>query len=253
MAGIGEVAEGLHRVLAILDTAIHHARQSELLCGDASQIWHEATDGSVSDEVGEVSQSWRLTADRTSEVIHCLIAAHNRVSRYLDKLTGTGCASPVAAEPGGPVCDVRPVHERQPDKVREVQRRVGRGTRGSQARGAWLKPNGEVEDVRSGEDTPWFTETERVLRELGGVQGQRLARLAVHIEVQFLVRMKGRKANETLILDRDPCGVPPDKPLPFTCDSQLGNLIRNLLEPGSTLTVVDPDGRLWKYPKEKKR
>ena len=54
--------------------------------------------------------------------------------------------------------------------------------------------------------------------------------------------------NVTLVLSRRPCGTPPDAAEPFTCDSQLANLIRATGRP-LKLTVIDPDGKVWVYPK----
>ncbi|WP_189224329.1 hypothetical protein [Saccharothrix coeruleofusca] len=75
--------------------------------------------------------------------------------------------------------------------------------------------------------------------------------MATHIEVQMvLARMgTGQVGGEvTLVLSRPPCGTPPDAAQPFTCDSQLSNLIRSTGR-ALKLTVIDPDGKVWSYPR----
>lgn len=57
----------------------------------------------------------------------------------------------------------------------------------------------------------------------------------------------GAKAFGALIREN---GIADQPPTPFRCDKQLGTVIRKLWPPGSTLTVVDPTGREWTYPKD---
>lgn len=125
---------------------------------------------------------------------------------------------------------------------------------GTPTRGVWVRPDGNTEEIHSGTGTAWYEPAERELRQLGGPAGRALARLATHVEVQFLFRMRKLGITEaTLVLDREPCGTPPRRPAPFTCDAQLGNLIRVLLPAGARLTVIDPGGVAWSYPKETPR
>jgi hypothetical protein len=140
---------------------------------------------------------------------------------------------------------------RRDTAVDESRQRVGRTPSGSQTRGVWIRGDGTVEELQSGQHTPWFAETYRQLRALGGPAGRALTRLATHIEVQMvLARMgKGEVGDDaTLVLSRRPCGSPPDMAEPFTCDSQLANLIRATGR-SLKLTIVDPDGKVWVYPK----
>jgi hypothetical protein len=57
-------------------------------------------------------------------------------------------------------------------------------------------------------------------------------------------------SHATLVLDREPCGVFGKPPQPFQCHAQLDGLISTLLPAGASLTIVDPSGRIWTYPKK---
>jgi hypothetical protein len=56
----------------------------------------------------------------------------------------------------------------------------------------------------------------------------------------------------TIILDRAPGGTPPDPADEWTCDQKLDDIMRRVLPARSTLTVIDPDGTPWRYPKQER-
>lgn len=138
--------------------------------------------------------------------------------------------------------------------IEAARQRIGRGERGEPTRGSWIREDGTATDVGSGRNTAWYEETRRTLIAIGQAAGDRLGRLgtlATHVEMQFVTRMKAEGlSHATLVLDREPCGVFDRPPQPFQCHAQLDGVIRTLLPGGATLTVIDPDGRVWSYPKK---
>jgi SCP1.201-like deaminase len=191
-------------------------------------------------------------AQARERTIVCLAAAERSavlLAAYLGFITGGGTSTPVSdersARPGR--VDL-PAHVRHANVVRDVRARLGRGVRGSETRGAWLHADGSTEDVRSGLDTLWYRRAKAIFSGFGNLRYTRLAR---HCEGQAVVRMQKEQLREaTIILDRAPCGTPPDPADAWTCDQKLDDIMRRLLPAGSVLTVIDPDGKLWMYPKE---
>ncbi|WP_447004274.1 DddA-like double-stranded DNA deaminase toxin [Saccharothrix isguenensis] len=83
----------------------------------------------------------------------------------------------------------------------------------------------------------------RLLKSVGASRHEQS--LATHVEVKLAVRMRQEKRlNETVIIDRQVCGRRPhDMHLSVTCDKRL----KNILSPGSTLTVIERDGTRVTY------
>jgi hypothetical protein len=164
------------------------------------------------------------------------------VNAIIDRLVGGSGSAPIAQSA---VRDSRTSLPR--DLLRRELRRIGRTGYGAETRGTWINDDGSVESITSGRATPWYRRTRAVLTGLG----RRHTALDTHCEAQAVVRMQqeGRR-HATIVLSRRPCGTDDVPPRPYTCDSRLGEIIRRLLPPGSTLTVVDPDEGIWTYPKE---
>lgn len=249
MVSVTEVAAALRGVLACLDEAAVAVMRIASLFDELIDVWTTAVAESASTQVEPGTASWAAARDHAEALSDAIVAARSAVEEYLAALgvdSGDAAGAGTGPAPGS-------LGSTRDTAIHQARQRVGRGVPGSQTRGAWVRDDGGIEELRSGNDTEWFPAADRELRRLGGTRGVALSRLATHLEVQFVVRMRSERISDaTLVLDRPPCGTPPRRPAPFTCDAQLGNLIRALLPAGSVLRVVDPDGGVWTYPKTKK-
>lgn len=200
--------------------------------------------GATAEDAARAQAHLATAGDQVATALAATDQAEQRIRAYLHRIGG------VAAAP----CEQLPAGSDHARLVRQIQQRTAHSPPGTRTVGTLVKPDGTTEPLCSGKDTPWYAETVRELRRLGGPAGRALARLATHIEVQTVLARMGADelAEATLVLSRRPCGTPPDPAAPFTCDSQLDNLIaatgREL-----RLTVIAPDGTVWVYPKRTKK
>jgi hypothetical protein len=251
MNNVGDVVVELRQALALVDNALNHLRSAQDDTESGARAWQSATCGSMSSDVVATAGQWQQVADQLSEIVRGLVILCERIRTYVAGLGGA--SEPVAAPYRSTFDKAQGGDEREVDPVETIRRRVGTTPIGTETKGVWIRADGTTEDLRSGTGTEWYGETRQFLLKLGGRRGRELARLATHIEAQFVRRMAEQGMTEcTLVLSRSPCATPPADAEPFTCDSQLGNMIRALLLPGATLTVVDPQGKTWTYPEARR-
>jgi hypothetical protein len=264
MASIEDVVDGLRGVLDQLTGARRLLAAADLAWEHAAADYSAVTSGASHPETVDLA----------------VLAGHaRRLLRETDELTGR-CESAVNAlidrirGGQGLAAGAEPAHRSYPGVATRERERLGRTQEGRRTSGSWIKDDGTVESVESGPDTPWFEMTRAELIRQGRASGDpaaRLQRLATHVEVQLVVRCGAEltaaaaaaaERGETgwqpqpvglsLRLSRQPCGTEPGIPAVaqrFSCDKQLGTIVRRTLPPGSSLTVVDPDGREWTYPR----
>lgn len=248
---LSEVIAEVQRVLDLIATARRHLRGALARLDETSVGYATTFAGSAA---SDSAQSMACLAEAREHTVAGLAAADRSadlLATYLGVIAG-GRSSVVVSQ-DRPVRRGRvdlPAHVRHADVVRDVRTRLGRGVRGRETRGTWLHADGRTEDIRSGLDTPWFRRAKAIFSGFGNLRYTRLAR---HCEGQAVVRMQKEQLRKaTIILDRAPCGTPPNPVDEWTCDQKLDDIMYRLLPAGSVLTVIDPDGTLWTYPKEER-
>lgn len=240
------VPEQLRQVLNLTEQAAAHVGLSAELLDDAFEVLTSLLSGSNQQDSMELLITLTEARDTCQRLIDSLTRARSDVETILTRVTrliGDGIARDQA--------------------VQHVQKNIAAGIKGTQAQGAWIRPDGSTEDLHSGDHPPWFEVAKSELTKMGGPNGRKLARLARHVEVRLIFQLRheiltGKRdkdipVNETLVMDRPPCFAPPQPPAPFSCHYQLGNIIRVALPAGSTLTVMTSDGKVRVYPKEAKQ
>lgn len=125
---------------------------------------------------------------------------------------------------------------------------------GAQAAGWWLRSDGSRTRVLSGvDDDPdgWQKQAERFLRNAFPGEGRGLLALSRHVEIKIAMRLMGKSpTDEVVVMDRVVCGRDPDTAaLDYTCDK----VLPAILEEGTTLTVIEPDGTRVAYRGRRKR
>ncbi|WP_367136705.1 DddA-like double-stranded DNA deaminase toxin [Saccharothrix sp. HUAS TT1] len=118
----------------------------------------------------------------------------------------------------------------------------------AQAAGWWLHSDGSRTRVLSGEDddpNSWQKQAEQFLKREFPGKGPALAVLAKHVEIKIAIRLLGKPpTHEVVVMDRVVCGRDPKTArYRYTCDGYLPAV----LEEGTTLTVVEPDGTRVTY------
>jgi SCP1.201-like deaminase len=231
---LSEIIDGIRQVLDLIETGRRILRGVLERLDETAAQYATIMRGSAAPESDEITAD--LTRARHQATVGLAVAEQSRqlIAAYLASIAGSGA-------PGISAGDAAlPVRIRHAAKISEAQARLGRGVRGSETRGAWPNPDGSIEDIRSGIDTPWYRRAKAIF---GGFGNLRYTRLARHCEGQAVVRIQKEQLREaTIILDRAPCGTPPDPADEWTCDQKLDDIMRRVLPVGSTLTVIDPDG-----------
>ncbi|WP_112236877.1 DddA-like double-stranded DNA deaminase toxin [Kribbella monticola] len=107
-------------------------------------------------------------------------------------------------------------------------------------RGTWVDENGDKEDLVSGQHDEWFQKVTDFLRERGIPPRDDAGIMSPsHVETKFAMRMRLRGLqHETIMVNKLPCKGQ------FGCEE----LLRDILPPGSTLTVFGPKGFKETYP-----
>ena len=107
-------------------------------------------------------------------------------------------------------------------------------------RGTWVDENGDKEDLVSGEHDEWFQKVTDFLRERGIPPRDDAGIMSPsHVETKFAMRMRVRGLkHESIMVNKLPCKGQ------FGCEE----LLRDILPPGSTLTVFGPKGFTATYP-----
>lgn len=252
MASIQDVIAALRDVLDQVDTARRRLIEAGAGWRDAAVGYSTATTDSHQPEAVDLASQDGHVQNQIRDADQMVGRCQVTVAAIIDRLAGvvgparSSPANKSGGETGGRVVD-QPGHERHADVVRRELRRIGRTGYGVETKGAWINDDGTAEAVTSGTATPWYRRTRAVLAGLG----RRNTALDTHCEAQAVVRMQQEgRTRGILVLSRSPCGVGDMPARPYTCDTRLGGIIRRLLPSGSTLTVVDPDGKIWTYPKE---
>jgi hypothetical protein len=108
-------------------------------------------------------------------------------------------------------------------------------------RGTWVDENGDKEELVSGEHDEWFQKVTDFLRERGIPPRDDAGIMSPsHVETKFAMRMRVRGLkHETIMVNKLPCKGQ------FGCEE----LLRDILPPGSTLTVFGPKGFKQTYPR----
>jgi hypothetical protein len=252
LASIQDVVAALRGALDQIDTARRRLIEAGTDWRTAAVGYSAATPGSHQPEVVDLASLGGQVQNQIRDADQLVGRCQMTVTTIIDRLVGgIGPAAPSPADKSrgetGGRADHQTSHGHHAAVIRRELRRIGRTGYGVETRGAWINDDGTAEPVTSGTATPWYRRTRAVLAGLG----RRNTALDTHCEAQAVVRMQqeGRR-HGTLVLSRPPCGVGDVPARPYTCDTRLGVIIRRLLPSGSTLTVVDPDGKTWTYPKE---
>ena len=148
---------------------------------------------------------------------------------------GDGDSPKDAAPPGRRITDEDGYRLQQDLPDRELSR-VSR----PKTRGTWIDENGDKEDLVSGEHDEWFQKVTDFLRERGIPPRDDAGIMSPsHVETKFAMRMRTRGLkHETIVVNKLPCKGQ------FGCEE----LLRDILPPGSTLTVFGPRGFKETYP-----
>lgn len=243
MAWLGEIGEGLNRVLnkaAESGAALHTASE---LAEDAQGLLKSAAEGSLQVDVENVTTQFAEAVVGIAELHRHLGAAVDGTQKILRRLelgesTATcGGAVPTAPLPPQrtPEASQRGASERverlRRDLPPPVQPRTGQKTHGR-----WFTdtdaPGTSAGELTSGHDD-WSEVAERHLLDLG-VPGTPVT--AAHVEIKIAVHLaRSGVRHATLVLNNTPCKGR------FGCDT----LVPVVLPEGSSLTVhgVAPDGR----------
>ncbi|MFC4086125.1 DddA-like double-stranded DNA deaminase toxin [Amycolatopsis samaneae] len=122
---------------------------------------------------------------------------------------------------------------------------VPRGLLKAKAEGRWRTRDGEDVVLRSGRGDEWWHAAEQFARARGLIPPDSRASLDLskHVEIKLAMRMRtsgsGAGKHEVLRMDREVCGtLAHQSDWALTCDKQLATY----LPPGTTLTVIEPDG-----------
>lgn len=269
MASEHSVAQTLREILHLLDEIDKLQQCTAVLTSEIANLLASTLAGSRQHDADRTVHHFNHLAGEIERLPQTLAQARVGIEEILSRivrLVGEGATAettpsvdqgssnePNSTKAGSPSKELKPARVRHVDLIRRARQRLGRTPPGAQTSGIWIRDDGTTEELRSGKDTPWYAETFRQLRRIGGPAGRALTRLATHIEVQMILGRphKDESPEITLVLSRPPCGTPPAPNEPFTCNSQLANLIRATRR-DITLTVIDADGRVWTYPREKR-
>jgi hypothetical protein len=235
-----QVAAAARAVAASLPLDLIDAAEDAL--DETATLWDHATDGSPSPARDEVHHLLEVAKDDLHGVRMVLRQVPDRIESWITGLGGYALAdSPPATTTAPPT--VAPAERAR--RLEQVRRAMSPPVHRARALGAWIRPDGTVDHLTSGQATEWFERTQQWAREHGYAPPYGTWWLSVHIEMQFAIRMRvlGLR-DETILVDRRPCE--PARPGQDSCDTLLGEW----LPPGARLTVIDQAGNRYTYPKE---
>ncbi|GAA3843475.1 hypothetical protein GCM10022243_07470 [Saccharothrix violaceirubra] len=178
------------------------------------------TTGTSDPEVIATTDTFAEAYRRCTELLQTAQALHTHINTLADHL------APLPSKPPG----------RDVDRIRQE---IPAGVRGARAQGRWLGPGTDSTVLRSGSADEWHRPAFEFLAAAFGRRAPELE-LAKHMEIKLAVRMRteGRR-RETLVIDRMVCGREPhNRRFQATCDK----ILKYVLPPGATLTVIEHDG-----------
>jgi hypothetical protein len=262
------------RVVAYLHDSARRYRESAGWIGSMSNNQSARTAATQLDEA----------ARRCEEAAHYLLQAHARGRSWVEQMvSGVRTAEPTGGSPsprpvgsGGspPSADRRQNDDQDKPEAKKSAKPPGAGDNDSpkgaappgrritdedgyrlqqelpdreqsrlsrpKTRGTWVDENGDKEDLVSGEHDEWFQKVTDFLRERGIPPRDDAGIMSPsHVETKFAMRMRLRGLkHETIMVNKLPCKGQ------FGCEE----LLRDILPPGSTLTVFGPKGFKETYP-----
>ena len=239
MASLGEVGEGLNRVLNKAAEAGAALRTAAELAEDARGLLKEAAGGSPQADVETTNAQFAEAVKGIADLHRSLGAGVDGIQKILHSLELDGTTPGNAAPPTRPTPERSPPSGERVDRMRRdlpppVQPRSGQKTHGR-----WFTdadaPDTAARELTSGHDE-WWEAAEQHLFYLG-VPGIPVA--AADVEIKLAVHMACNGIHHaTLVLNNTPCKGR------FGCDT----LVPVVLPEGSSLTVhgVTPDGLMMK-------
>jgi hypothetical protein len=251
VASIEDIVAGLRAGLDLLATARQHLTEGGAASRRAAARQVAVLAGSTGPEAAKLARLNAAIQENVGETNELADRCATAVNTMIDRLRGDdGQPSP------GPISSDRAgttLPDTQQRAIEAAHRKLGKEFPGARTEGVWVRPDGTTERLSSGKASDWHGPAVAALTE---IEDYRLSgALGTHVEAQFVTRMRQQGlTNAVLALDRAPCGSAGGAPATkYSCHRKLPKIIRSLLPPGSTLTVVAPTGAAWEYSETGRR
>lgn len=247
MASLGEIGEGLHRVLNKAAEAGAALRTAAELVGDAQGLLQSAAEGSLQEDVETANARFAEAVEGIAELHRHLGAGVDGTQKILHSLQLDGSTpTSVEAARSAPLSPP-PTPERPPqrgarehvDRLRQDLPPPVEPRSGQKTHGRWFTDTDALDaparELISGHDEWWET-AEHHLLEMG-IPGTPVTAADVEIKIAVHMARNGIR-HATVVLNNTPCKGR------FGCDT----LVPVVLPEGSSLTIhgVTPDGQTMK-------
>ncbi|GAA2774810.1 DddA-like double-stranded DNA deaminase toxin [Saccharopolyspora taberi] len=219
---VDEVAQKTKQALGKLPT-LPLAQAGQLL-SDAIEALRPIASESTDPELHQAHAQFEEADREIARILGICHRVHELVGGYLDRLGAEAAPATGSGSPAVRTDDTAPPKNRV-DRLRDELPPPVRRKSGSKTHGRWFTPNGEEQQVVSGEDE--LTDLANQYLVEAGVRRVPAA-VSTHVETKLAARMRHEGIEHAeVVINNLPC------PGPFGCD----RLVPMVLPEGSSLTV----------------